>query len=261
MHGNIKIYFFSLLTMFLVADTVLAQDAIGMKKKKNTVETNHFADDCFMSVGLGTQMYFGDHNRQMNIGQLLTPALDMAVGKWFTPEVGARFMYSGLSAKGATQNLSHSTGVVYDADKLLYKQKFNLSNFHVDVLFNFSNLLFGYDENRLYSACPYVGLGWMVTWDTPRAHKLNANLGVLNTYKLSHCLDLNLDIRSAVVNDGMDGEKGGYKGEGTFSVTLGISYKLGGKKNRAVILTEPMSEVELKLMSERLQSMEMKHYK
>lgn len=46
----------------------------------------------------------------MKFGDRLSPALDIGFGKWFTPGIGVRFMYSGLTIKGATQNGSHSTG-------------------------------------------------------------------------------------------------------------------------------------------------------
>ncbi len=40
-----------------------------------------------------------------------------------------------------------------------YKQKWNMANFHGDVLFNLSNMFCGYNEDRLYSFIPYVGAG------------------------------------------------------------------------------------------------------
>mgnify|MGYP000447144236 CR=1 FL=1 len=72
----------------------------------------------------------------MKFGDRLSPALDIGFGKWFTPGIGIRFMYSGLTIKGATQNGSHSTGKVYDASQWLDEQKFDFMNIHGDVLFN-----------------------------------------------------------------------------------------------------------------------------
>ena len=62
----------------------------------------HFSRNWFVSVGGGAQMYFGDYDKQMSFGDRLTPALDIAVGKWFTPDIGLRLMYSGLEYKGLT---------------------------------------------------------------------------------------------------------------------------------------------------------------
>ena len=98
----------------LVSGSVYAQSGdIGNNEEgsdKHRVETNRFWDNWFISMGGGAQVYFGDHNRQMSFGDRLSPALDIAVGKWFTPGIGVRVMYSGLSLKGATQNNIHSNG-------------------------------------------------------------------------------------------------------------------------------------------------------
>lgn len=249
-----KIKYYSVLFMLLAASTVSAQSTTNTEQKKNpyTVETNRFWSNWFISAGAGAQIYLGDHDKQMKLGERLSPALDIAVGKWFTPGIGIRFMYSGLSAKGVTQNLSHSNGDVYDAAQALYKQKFELANFHADVLFNLSNLLCGYNEKRFYSLSPYAGLGWMVTWDSPRADEVSASLGFLNSFRLSSRLDLNLDLRGTMVNDRMDGETGHRKEEGTLSATLGLTYKLG-RKNWSKV--RPMNEAELAEMRQRLQAM------
>ena len=181
---------------------------------KYKVETNRFWSNWFISVGGGAQMYFGDHDKEMSFGKRLSPALDVAVGKWFTPGIGVRAMYSGLSMKGLSlQKGSHSTGKLYDASQALYEQKFDFMNIHGDVMFNMSNLLFGYNEKRVWNVTPYAGLGWMVTWETPRAREFNVNLGLINSFRLCSALDLNLDVRATATKDGFDGEIGGRKEE------------------------------------------------
>lgn len=250
-----RIKYFSFLAILFVAGTAWSQSTVKQEKEKSyTVETNRFWGNWFISAGAGAQVYFGDHNKQMKLGERLSPALDVAVGKWFTPGIGVRLMYSGLSAKGATQNGSHSNGEVYDASQKLYKQKFDLANFHGDVLFNLSNLLFGYNEKRFYSLSPYVGLGWMVTWKSPQAREVSGCIGLQNAFRLSSRFDLNFDLRGTVVNDRMDGEVGGRKEEGTLSATLGLSYKLG-RKNWSKNIVRPMNDAELAEMRERLQAM------
>ena len=227
---------------------------------KYKVETNRFWSNWFISVGGGAQMYFGDHNKQMSFGERLSPALDVAVGKWFTPGIGVRAMYSGLSIKGATQNGAHSTGEVYDASQWLDKQKFDFMNIHGDVLFNMSNILFGYNEKRVWNVTPYVGLGWMVTWDSPRSREFNANLGVINSFRLCSALDVNLDVRATATKDRFDGETGGHKEEGLLAITLGLTYKFPlrswGRSTTKVVM---FSDEELKQMKARLRDMGMEN--
>ena len=192
----------------------------------------------------------------MKFGDRLSPALDIGFGKWFTPGIGIRFMYSGLTIKGATQNGSHSTGKVYDASQWLDEQKFDFMNIHGDVLFNASNLLCGYNEKRFWSVTPYVGLGWILTWESPRARNFNASIGLINSFRLSSAFDLNLDVRGTATKDEFDGERGGRKEEGLLSVTVGVTYKFPRRTwGRSTVKTITFSDEELRLMREQLKAM------
>ena len=61
--------------------------------KSYTVETNRFGANWFISGGIGAQMYFGDNDGKADFGKRLAPALDIAVGKWFTPGIGLRLAF------------------------------------------------------------------------------------------------------------------------------------------------------------------------
>ena len=223
---------------------------------KYKVETNRFWSNWFVTAGGGALIFFGDHNMQMKFGDRLSPALDIGFGKWFTPGICVRFMYSGLTIKGATQNGSHSTGKVYDASQWLDEQKFDFMNIHGDVLFNASNLLCGYNEKRFWSVTPYVGLGWILTWETPRARNFNASIGLINSFRLSSAFDLNLDVRGTATKDEFDGERGGRKEEGLLSVTVGVTYKFPRRTwGRSTVKTITFSDEELRLMREQLKAM------
>ena len=223
---------------------------------KYKVETNRFWSNWFVTDGGGGLIFFGDHNMQMKFGDRLSPALDIGFGKWFTPGIGIRFMYSGLTIKGATQNGSHSTGKVYDASQWLDEQKFDFMNIHGDVLFNASNLLCGYNEKRFWSVTPYVGLGWILTWESPRARNFNASIGLINSFRLSSAFDLNLDVRGTATKDEFDGERGGRKEEGLLSVTVGVTYKFPRRTwGRSTVKTITFSDEELRLMREQLKAM------
>lgn len=222
---------------------------------KYKVETNRFWSNWFVTAGGGGLIFFGDHNMQMKFGDRLSPALDIGFGKWFTPGIGIRFMYSGLTIKGATQNGSHSTGKVYDASQWLDEQKFDFMNIHGDVLFNASNLLCGY-RKRFWSVTPYVGLGWILTWESPRARNFNASIGLINSFRLSSAFDLNLDVRGTATKDEFDGERGGRKEEGLLSVTVGVTYKFPRRTwGRSTVKTITFSDEELRLMREQLKAM------
>lgn len=217
-------------------------ETVEYSTDKFKVETNRFWSNWFVSAGGGVNLYFGDHDKQVKFGKRLAPAVDVAIGKWFTPGIGVRFAYSGLSVKGATQTGIHSTGEEVPGKGgygyWLTKQKFNYFNFHLDAMFNVSNLFFGYNPNRVYSLSPYVGLGVMKTNDTPKATEIAGHFGLLNSFRLCDALDLNLDIRGTLVSDAFDGENAGRGGEGMLSATVGLTYKFkkrGWDKAKTVV--------------------------
>lgn len=226
-------------------------------QEKYPVITNTFWDNWFIGIGAGAQIYFGDHNRQMDIGERLTPTYELYLGKWFSPGIGVRLGYGGFKSHGATQNQSHSTGEIYDASQMLEKQEFNYYHIHADALFNLSNILYGFKEDRLYTLSPYIGLGWMEVSDEPKATEVSASFGLFNTLRLGNAVDLTLDVRGSAVNDRFDGEVGGRKGEGVLTAALGLVYKFekrGWDKPSTTVIT--YDEAQLNALRDRVNALE-----
>lgn len=229
----------ALLTVFaagalsLSAQNSTIEEKVEYSKDKYKVETNRFWSNWFISAGAGVNFGFTDHDKQADFGDRISPALDISVGKWFTPGIGLRVSYSGLNMKGAsnvTQNgPSHTTGKPMPMGKGsgydMQYQKFSFYNLHGDVLFNLSNLLCGYNEKRIWNCSPYVGIGWGRVWDSPQFKGVTANLGVLNTFRLNDWLDANLDIRGMMTGEGFDGAWGSAEHDGVLSATVGLTYK------------------------------------
>lgn len=233
-----------------------ASISLSAQKKENSaksyrVETNRFGDNWFVSGGIGMQMYAGDHDNKVDFGQRLTPALDIAVGKWFTPGIGVRLSYNGLQAKGAARsadawyvkNGTYSNGY--------YKQKWNMANFHGDVMFNFSNILCGYNEERLYSFIPYVGTGLAVSWSHPREKNLGFNAGLINRFRLSSALDLNVEVRTLLMKKAFDG----LRKEGMAGLTIGVTYKFKKRGWNAVPTVPMVPESQLGEMRDRMNTL------
>lgn len=223
------------------------EETIEYSEDKYKVETNHFWDNWFVTVGAGGGLFLGDHDRQIGLGKRISPALDIEVGKWFTPGLGLRLGYNGLSAKGATRwSTAHSTGEqVPGWNGGMDYSKFKYFNLHADVLFNFSNLFCGYNEKRIWNSSPYLSVGWMRTWEAPTVGNITMSVGWLNTFRLNKALDLNLDLRGALVDDAMDGEMGGSKFDGMITATVGLTYKFkqrGWSRSKTVTRTN-MGEI------------------
>ena len=213
---------------------------------RHKVVTNGFWSNWFISAGVGPQVYFGDHDNDAKFGNRISPSLDINVGKWFSPEIGVRFGYNGLSAKGATQygNLAHGTGEEVPGKGgygyWLQKQKFNYFNFHLEAMFNLCNIIGGYKEKRIYSCIPYAGVGVMKVTDEPKHTGLTGHFGILNSFRVSPAIDINLDLRGTLVGDQFDGEVGGRSSEGMFAATVGVTYKFkqrGWERGKTVTRT------------------------
>ncbi len=242
-----------------VTDDVVVEETIEYSTDKHKVETNGFWSNWFVSAGAGVQMYFGDHDNNLKFGKRLSPSLDIAVGKWFSPEIGVRLMYNGLSAKGATRwGVAHSTGDLVEGwNSGLYKSKFNYFNFQIDAMFNFTNIVCGYKEDRLYNCSPYVGVGVMKVTDDPKEAALSGHFGIMNSFRISSAIDINLDLRGTLTSDELDGEPGGRWGEGLFAATVGITYKINprGWNRSKTVVRNVYNNAELNAMREKLNRM------
>ena len=215
-----------LVVFSLMAMSISAMNPVEGQENGKTAQADseNFEPHWFVSVAVGPQLLFGDHEKQMSFGDKISPALDVAVGRWFTPLWGARLMYSGVSVKGATQNGAHSTGEVYDAGKWLDKQKVNFFNIHAEALFNATNWLLGYNPDRVWDCSPYVGIGVVGVTEKPSYTGVSGNFGLFNAFHVTSALDINLDLRGVITGDDFDGEKGGRGGEGILSLTVGLTY-------------------------------------
>lgn len=193
------------------------------------VRTNNeeVRNNWFVSASAGPQILFSDHDKQINFGRRISPALDIAVGKWFKPWVGARLMYSGLSVKGATQNGAHTTGEDIkekpQSGYWLEYQKFNMYHIHADALFDLTNVFDEYNPERFYNCIVYAGIGVAGTGEEPTSTSVAGDFGILNTFRLNQNWGLNVDLRGILVSDSFDGEEGG-RSEGLLNLTIGVTY-------------------------------------
>lgn len=261
-------YLFAVAALYFGAVGVsAAQEKVVAEETEKTVkeevvnnrrfEVGSFKDNWFIGIGGGVNLYMGEHDRQMKFFNRLAPAMDVYVGKWFTPVVGFRLAYSGGEAYGATNimtNWSNMTGTPVASDYLkdkyldkviegaeehhqLYWQQFHLWNIHVDFMLNLMNLIGGYKE-RVYSISPYFGVGMarsyaLKTIDNPVCNNvLSGTVGLLNTFRLCDALDLNVDVRGVLVDEKFEGDTGKregggeiYESDGYLTATIGLSYK------------------------------------
>ncbi len=220
----------SMLVVALMASAtcVLAQERENRDANNKIVRgpylTNRFFDNIFIGVAGGVNIYQGENDSYGSFGKRLAPALDINIGKWFTPSVGARIGYSGINAKGWTSGQTLYAKDLFENN--VYNEKFGVSYLHADLMWNFSNAVSGYRSDRTWDFIPFVGTGWARSYGNDAYNNEFAmSVGLLNNIRLCDQLALTLEARHMFVNQNFDGVVRGGKGEGMTSVTVGLTYK------------------------------------
>lgn len=196
-------------------------------------QTNRMFDNVFIGVGGGVNIYNGENDSYGKFGKRLAPALDLHVGKWFTPSVGVRLGYSGLKANGWTVGRTDYAGKLVAGN--VYDEKFGVMYLHGDFMWNFSNAVSGYKETRTWNFIPFIGAGWARSYgNSHRNNEFGVSVGLLNSIRLCDLLDLTLEARHLFVNQRFDGVVLGSRAEGMTSVTVGLSFKLNKRSFKRV---------------------------
>jgi outer membrane protein OmpA-like peptidoglycan-associated protein len=169
--------------------------------------TNKFVDNTFVGVAGGVNVPL-----QGNHKPVVTPALDVYFGKWFTPSVGARLGYSGVTG-AIWSNESSKLGNELGAVNYMYKHQYGFAYVHADVLWNISNTIAGYKETRLWNFIPYANFGFLLTYGGEGSEKFFDNefalgVGLLNSIRLHERVNLTIDLRSMFANGRFHGSVG-----------------------------------------------------
>ena len=228
---------------------------MGNAQDKYQVITNPFWSNWFFSIGGGAEATFGDNDKAGSFGKRISPTLNFAIGKWFTPGLGVRLQYSGLQARGYTYDAGADYVKGTQMDDGYYKQRFDYMNLHGDVMFNLNALFGGYNQHRVYEIIPYVGAGFTHNYTKPHREALSVNAGIINRFRISNAIDINLELSAMGVEDKFDGEVGGDHGyDGVLSATVGLTYRFPARGFRRP-MPQLISQVELAAMQAQLAEM------
>lgn len=227
---NVRFILGTLFALAIMAGTATEMNAKNSNRDENgkiirhPYLTNGLWDNWFVGAAGGVNVFFdGAYDPGYS------PALDITVGKWMTPSVGARVGYQGLYGSEWSRRPS-VLGSELNTEKNRYEQKFGFAYIHGDVMWNFTNAVFGYKEKRFWSIIPYVHAGLLRVYNRADApafidNEFAAGAGVLQNFRLCKRLDLTLDVRGFVASGRYHANVGGPAGE--LSATLGLSVDLG----------------------------------
>lgn len=215
-----KIFFCGLMSAVLLAasSVVSAQEKTNKDAEGRTVrgpyETNSFGSNWFIGVAggintVGTFLLPAGKTNKSGVGG----AVEFTVGKWVTPCVGLRLGYQGIGLNGQFI----TAGVAEQ-----YKKPYHYA--HADVLWNVSNAIGGYRDDRFWNFSPYVTTGYVYS----KASNYVLGVGLLNSLRLCDRLDLTLDLRTITSKAQMLGLPSGRNI--VFSALVGLSVDLGKNK-------------------------------
>lgn len=161
----------------------MAQDADPVQKY--SVATNSFWSNWFIQVGGNWNAWYSGEEHGLDLAKSpikkfrANPGAAFAIGKWFTPGLGLRTKVQGIWGKTVTDGNNAGNG-----------NKYWVLDEH--IMFNLSNLLMGYNENRVWNLVPFVGGGVGRTM-THNLYAMNLSAGIQSTWKVSKLLNIYLE--------------------------------------------------------------------
>ena len=171
--------------------------------KKHSVQTNGFWENWFISAGYAGQVVVMDRAENVGLFDTYSSNVAISVGKWFTPGLGLRL---------------HSYLPSYSND---LGEKGSIYAVYGQAMFNVTNMLCGYKQDRFYNAVPYVGFGrlWgdLHTWSP-------WTLGLLNTFRINNSFSVNVEPFLKQYNALVDTYYNWQAG-----VVVGLTWNIGGR--------------------------------
>jgi outer membrane protein OmpA-like peptidoglycan-associated protein/opacity protein-like surface antigen len=202
----------------------MAQDADPVQKY--SVATNSFWSNWFIQVGADWNAWYSGQEHGMDLekspfkGFRSGPGAAVAIGKWFTPGLGLRTKLQGIWGKTVNDDVNEGNF-----------NRYWILNEH--VLFNLSNMLLGYNPNRVWNFIPFVGGGVGRTM-THNLYAMGLSAGILNEFNVSRHVAINLELGWNRYEGDLDGvEKVGRPNRGWESHDnnlygeVGLTFNLG----------------------------------
>lgn len=192
---------------------------------------NPFKDNWFVGIaGGGTLLTEG--NMKVGFNGDVSWTFDATVGKWFSPQFGARLGYQrGILSEWVDHHRPDMGTVpgIFKGEKM-YANEFSFGYFHADFMWDMLNSIIGYDEYRAYHLIPYVHSGFFATYAKETKNELATGIGILNNFAISPKFNLFADLRATVLKSNSVGKNVGSSFAG--SLMAGISYNLGNSSFR-----------------------------
>ena len=208
---------------------------------KNVSEAANWGRNWFIEAKGGASAFLGTPIGCGDVFDRVTPLLQIGVGKWFTPAIGGRIGFQGLSFKNAE----------------FHTMKYQFV--HADFLYNITS---GIRQNEngipLWDVIPFVGVGMIHNSDwinnctcqggSSGSHPFAFTYGVEARYRISDRVHLVGEVSGMLTARNFYGIGTSTKfGDNMISVSAGLSFTIGKTGWKRVVDATPYIEQNLAL--------------
>ena len=192
---------------------------------KYSVATNSFWSNWFIQAGAEWTAWYSNEEHGSGFDRSpfkkfrSNPGASIAIGKWFTPGLGLRTKLQGIWGKSVT-------------DENNYGNHNSYWTLNEQAMFNLSNLICGYNPNRVWNLIPFAGAGITRTM-TYDLYAMQLSVGIQSSWRLNKHLNIYLEggwNRLEGDADGVDwsnGNRGWDSHDNMFYAELGLNFNLG----------------------------------
>lgn len=208
---------------------------------KHVSEAANWGRNWFIEAKGGASAFLGTPIGCGDVFDRVTPLLQIGVGKWFTPAIGGRIGFQGLSFKNAE----------------FHTMKYQFV--HADFLYNVTS---GIRQNEsgipLWDVIPFVGVGMIHNSDwinnctcqggSSGSHPFAFTYGVEARYRISDRVHLVGEVSGMLTARNFDGIGTSTKfGDNMISASAGLSFTIGKTGWKRVVDATPYIEQNLAL--------------
>jgi hypothetical protein len=210
----------------------------GYKASENVVVADGFWKNWFVQFGLDMTLqnpYGYDFSKVFPNGKSF--GLDVAVGKWFSHQVGFRGKFNWENKLPLLKN-GHANWLAPFDQPGENRRKGGYIALYGDVLLNLHNLFGDYRPDRTWNLSLYPRIGVNYNFGVSKG-ALNAGIGVLNTYRINDRWSVYGDIAYIMTGSGfvgaekVEGTGTGSNSNGYLSIGIGAQVNLGSQANRS----------------------------
>ena len=226
----------------IVFAIILAWTTIGaqaqvfeLAEEPRTVRTEGFWENWFVQMGLDMTLqnpYGYDFSKVFPNGKSF--GLDVAVGKWFTHQVGVRGKFNWENKLPLLEN-GHANWLAPFYQPGENRRKGGYIALYGDALLNLHNLFGVYRPGRTWNTSLYPRIGINYNFGVSKGSLL-AGIGLLNTYRLSDRWSVYGDIAYIMTGSGFVGKESkadtgtGSNSNGYLTFGIGAQVELGKMK-------------------------------